>query len=82
MRTASDWFKEASKRPPTVSKVELSKRRKVSEIFKKSSIESGMIVTDDMLRDSELLLLGRMDRPEFNKYISLKKREEACQKKN
>jgi len=72
LHTPSDWYEEASKRPIRASMREIAERRQVAEIFRRSSAADGMTITEEMLLDEELLILGKMDRPEWREYINLK----------
>lgn len=73
MSVVSEWYEKAALREQTVSDEVLKKRLKAAKIIHDSSIESGLDVTQEMIDDELLLITGRMDREEFNDYISFKK---------
>ncbi len=72
MKTPDEWFKEAMARPVKVPEKTLEKRIELAEKLRALAVTSGIQPTTEMIADEMLIITGRMNKEEFNKYLQFK----------
>ncbi len=71
-RNPTDWYAEAVKRPVRVPHEELRKRMKLAASLRQLTAEYAEQPTKEMIADEMLLMMGKMERSEFNQYLACK----------